>query len=88
MRKPFTKAMVQVIEDKFKIKMTEDQINAGFIEVEYEKGFGLTPIVVQVGRSYSSSKFVGVNARFKGDTYRWLNGTVENAKLKKMLTKI
>lgn len=87
MRKPFTKAMIQVIEEKFKIKLTEEQIAAGYIKVDYEKGFGITTIEVEVGRAYNN-KMVGVTAKFKGDNVFYLNGHVENAKLKKMLSKI
>lgn len=88
MRKPFTKAMVQTIEEKFKIKLTEEQIAKGYIKLDYEKGFGITTIEVEVGRAYSNNKMVGVTAKFKGDNIFYLNGHVENAKLKKMLNRI
>ena len=88
MRKPFTKAMVQTIEDKFKVKLTEEQIAAGYIKLEYEKGFGITTIEVEIGRGYWNNQMVGVTAKFKGDNIFYLNGHIENAKLKKMLSKI
>lgn len=88
MRKAFTKAMVQTIEEKFKVKLTEEQIAAGYVKLDYEKGFGITTIEVEVGRAYSSNKMVGVTAKFKGDNIFYLNGHIENAKLKKMLAKI
>ena len=88
MRKPFTKAMVQTIEDKFKLKLTEEQIAAGYIKLDYEKGFGITTIEVEVGRRYSNNKMMGVTAKFKDDNIYFLNGGVPNAQLKKMLAKI
>lgn len=88
MRKPFTKAMVQTIEEKFKVKLTPEEIEAGFVKIDYDKGFGITTIEVQVGRDYWNNKFIGVSANFKGDSYCWLSGKIENGKLKKLLAKI
>ena len=87
MRKAFTKTMVETIEEKFKVKLTEEQINAGYVELEYKNGFGSTK-EVKIGRSTWDNKFVTVTANFKGDNYKYLNGTVENEKLKQMLKKI
>ena len=85
MSKPFTKAMVKAIEERFNIQMTEEQIAQGSIELEHK--VWASDIVIKVCRSYTGST-VFVTARFKHDKNCYLRGEVENSKLKAILKKI
>lgn len=83
----FTKAMVKVIEEKFNITLTDEQIAAGCVKLEYTRGFiGASTYEVEIIRI--DSKFVAVTANFKNDAYKFVNGCVENAKLKNLLDRI
>lgn len=87
MAKAFTKAMVNTIEEKFRIKLTAEQIAEGRVDLEFTNIIGSTK-EVHIRRDTVSAKHICVTANIKGDSYLYIKGYFENDKLKKVLANI
>ena len=77
--------MVGVIEERFKIRLSEEDIEKGEVFIEWSNGFGST---YEVFISRRSTRVVYVTSNFKGDRYKYLNGAFDVKDLKKALRKI
>ena len=89
-RRPFTKAMIKVIEERFDIKLTDEQINNGSIKFEYtDSRFSFaSTLEVKISRESSCNNSIIVMVRYKGFDYYHINGSVKNTELKKLLNRI
>lgn len=84
-RRPFTKAMVKVIEDRFGVKLTAEQIASGSVKVEYKNYCGWDTVVT-IERSWITNKTVHVRAKYT-DGLTHADMVVGNADLKNALRK-